>query len=82
MDAKPFIEQGRTFVPIRYLAYGLGVAEEGINWEGQTSTVTLKKGGTEVELAIGSQEIIINGIARAMVVAPILREGLITATKK
>ena len=64
-----------SFVPIRYLAYGLGVAEEGISWEGQTSTATLKKGETEVELAIGSQEIIINGSAKAMDVAPILHEG-------
>lgn len=38
MDAAPFIENGRTFVPVRYLAYALGVAEENIVWVGETGT--------------------------------------------
>lgn len=30
MDVAPYIKNGRTYVPVRYLAYALGVPEEGV----------------------------------------------------
>lgn len=79
MDAAPYVDKasGRTFVPIRYLAYGLGVAKEDVGWDGKARKVTLKKGGVAAELAVGSKVMRVNSAPRQMDVAPQLnaREG-------
>lgn len=51
MDAASFVENGRTSVPVRYLAYALGVAGDDIVLVGETGTVSLKLGGTSVYLS-------------------------------
>lgn len=75
MDAAPYIDQGRTFVPIRYLAYGLGVAENDVGWEEKARKVTLKLGNNSAELVVGSKIMKANGQARTMDVAPQLKSG-------
>ncbi|TDA69852.1 MAG: copper amine oxidase N-terminal domain-containing protein [Clostridia bacterium] len=41
MDAVPFVEDGRIFIPVRYLSYALSVAEENVLWDCRTQTVAL-----------------------------------------
>jgi hypothetical protein len=74
-DAAPFIENGRTFVPVRYLAYALGVPESGVAWDPAAQAVTLVRGGTVVRLAIGSRTLAVDGRTVEMDVAPVLRGG-------
>ena len=66
-DVSPFIEQDRTFVPVRAIFEALGAQ---VDWDGQTKTVTAKKDGTQVVLEIGVKEIKVNGAAKALDVAP------------
>ncbi|MCG8402401.1 MAG: copper amine oxidase N-terminal domain-containing protein [Firmicutes bacterium] len=74
MDAKPFIEAGRTFVPVRYLSNALGVTDKHIGWE--SPKVTLDEPGFPVvELAVNSKQIKSDGRAKTMDVAPLLRQG-------
>ena len=70
MDAAPYIKNNRTYVPIRYLAYMLGVTDENITWDETTQTAILKKGEKIVQLVIGSTTILVNGEAQTMDVAP------------
>ena len=58
MDASPFILNERALVPMRYLADALGAQTA---WDAATQTVTITKGGTTIELAIGSPSIATNG---------------------
>jgi len=46
MDVAPFIESGRTFVPVRFLAYAVGVPEDGVSWDAATRTVRLENRGS------------------------------------
>lgn len=39
MDAASFVDGGRAFVPVRYLAYALGVPEDGVEWDGGAQRV-------------------------------------------
>jgi len=74
MDAEPFIENSRTFVPIRYLSNALGVVDKHIGWE--NPTVTLDQPGMPVvELSVGQKQIKSDGQAKAMDVAPLIRVG-------
>lgn len=75
MDVAPEIKDDRTFVPIRYLAYSLGVPEDGILWESQKLKVTITKDGTSVELLIGQKYQYINKKPRKMDVAPYIKNG-------
>jgi sugar lactone lactonase YvrE len=72
MDAAPFIANERALVPMRYLADALGAQT---TWDAATQKVTITKGGTTVELTIGSTSIITNGQSSQMEVAPVIVDG-------
>ncbi len=75
LDVAPFIANGRTYVPVRYLAYALGVPEQGVSWDGESRTVTLTLGSTVVKLTVDEKVLQLNGTARAMDVAPVIVDG-------
>ncbi len=74
MDARPFAEQGRTFVPVRFLGNALGVTDEYIGWE--SPRVTLDEPGFPVvELAVGGKQLKSDGAITNMDVAPLAKQG-------
>lgn len=75
MDVAPFAEGGRTFVPVRYLAQGLGIGDDGIAWNGARQEVTLRKGSTTLVLVIGNKSLSVNGKTVMMDTAPLIRES-------
>ncbi len=75
MDVAPYINNGRTFVPYRYLALALGVADDDIVWDDSTKKVTVTKGDIVVEATIGSTTLTVNGEAVTMDVAPEIKNG-------
>ncbi|MBE3584985.1 MAG: copper amine oxidase N-terminal domain-containing protein [Thermoanaerobacter sp.] len=75
MDAAAFVENGRTYVPVRYLALALGVAENDIIWVGSTGDVSLKLEDKLVQMKVGSRVLYVNGQAKQMDVAPLVRNG-------
>ncbi|KXG75487.1 N-acetylmuramoyl-L-alanine amidase LytC [Fervidicola ferrireducens] len=72
MDAAPFIQEGRTFVPLRYLAYALGLTPGNILWSDRSRTVTLSKEGITVTMCVGKKVLYINGCRVEMNVAPVV----------
>lgn len=75
MDAAPEIVSDRTFVPVRYLAYSLGVPESGITWEQETQQVTIIRNDTIIGLTIGSNTATVNGESVQMEAAPYIKDG-------
>lgn len=75
MDVAAYVKDGRTYLPVRYVAYALGVDPENVYWDGATQTVTLLKGTTAVQLTLGSKVLKVNGISLPMDVAPELVNG-------
>ncbi len=72
MDVAPYISDSRTYMPIRYVAYTMGIDDNNILWDGDQRTVTLIKGDKVVQMAIGSKTLLINGAAVTMDVAPVI----------
>ncbi|MFZ5596934.1 MAG: stalk domain-containing protein [Bacillota bacterium] len=60
MDAATFIEGGRAFVPVRYLARALGISGENVVWSPSSRTVTLIKGGVTVTMGVDGDIIYVN----------------------
>ena len=71
-DAVPFLRDGRTFVPVRYLALALGVPEGNINWPPASQKVTLANYSGTVSLTVGSNILDNGGRPVKMDVEPLL----------
>jgi len=70
MDVAPYVKDNRTFLPIRYVAYALGIEDSGILWDGLNQTAALVKGGKTLAVKIGSPVLVIDGEKTTMEVAP------------
>jgi len=75
MDAAPYIKDGRTYMPIRFLGYAMGLTDADIVWDDATQKVTMTKGDNVVELTVGSTSITVNGETQTMDVAPEISNG-------
>ncbi|MEW6182235.1 MAG: copper amine oxidase N-terminal domain-containing protein [Bacillota bacterium] len=75
MDAVPFIENSRTFIPVRYLAICLSVPESNILWSSSARTVTLKTDTVTMEMAVGGHIFYVNDAACEMDVTPLIING-------
>ncbi|MCL6559196.1 MAG: copper amine oxidase N-terminal domain-containing protein [Firmicutes bacterium] len=73
MDVAPFVENDRTYVPVRFLGNALGVDNSNIAWDNATQTATLKGTNATLSMAIGKAEVVSNGQAKTIDVAPVLR---------
>jgi len=75
IDAAPYIEDGRTFLPLRYIANAIGIADSGITWDPATQEVTINNGQNTIQITIGSTTMLINGKAVTMDVTPEITNG-------
>ncbi|MEW5763080.1 MAG: copper amine oxidase N-terminal domain-containing protein [Bacillota bacterium] len=83
MDAAPYLKERRAYVPIRYLARALGVAQEDITWDGERREAHLRHGAYTLVLKPGSPDLAIQGPQDWMVVrmeaAPEIVDGRLMA---
>ncbi|WP_434577047.1 copper amine oxidase N-terminal domain-containing protein [Thermoanaerobacterium thermosaccharolyticum] len=75
MDAATFIQNGRTYVPLRYLGLALGVNENNIQWDSTSQTATLSMNGTTLKFTAGKTTYYTNSQANSMDVAPLVKNG-------
>lgn len=61
LDAAPINRNNRTMLPVRFLANAFGVSDDGILWDGATSTATLKNATTTIVIKIGAPSMTVNG---------------------
>ena len=73
-DVKPVAENGRTLVPIRAIAESLKAE---VTWDNATSTATIKKGDTVIELRPGFDEAKVNGRTVKLDVPAMAKDGRI-----
>lgn len=71
-DAKPFIMNSRTLVPVKFISDQLGA---NTSWDGKTKTVEITKDEDVITLKIGSTVISKNAKTTTMDVAPIISAG-------
>jgi protocatechuate 3,4-dioxygenase beta subunit len=77
MDVAPFIKHGRTYVPVRYIGYAIGMSGSDISWDSNNDTATFSYAGKTVEFTLGSKTYTINGEPNEMDVIPIDLNGRI-----
>ncbi len=57
-DTLPFVNDGSTMVPIRFVSENLGAK---VNWDNSTKTVGILKDGKSITLKVGSSSASVNG---------------------
>jgi hypothetical protein len=75
MDVAPYIKNGRTFLPLRYVANALGVGDSNIIWDPTSQKITVIKGGIVLQLQVGYTTEVVNGATVTMDVAPEITSG-------
>ncbi len=76
MDTTPFVDNDRTYVPVRFLAYSMGINDDAnVLWDEAKNQVTLVKDGTVVKITLGSNTLLINNQPVIMDVQPQNRDG-------
>jgi len=79
MDVAPFIENARTFVPVRFLAEAFGATADWMPKDAPVRTVTLTRADITITINIGSPAITVveNGVTRTVTadVAAFIRNG-------
>lgn len=69
MDVAPYVKNGRTMMPARFLAVSLGIPEENITWDEHNQTVSIGRGGdfhqdpgaNTIFMKVGEREFNVNG---------------------
>jgi hypothetical protein len=72
MDAAPVAINGRTLVPIRFIAEALGAA---VDWNAKKKTATITLGNKVVVLTLNSSEAMVNGKKVMMDVPAMAKDG-------
>lgn len=72
IEAAPYIKNGRTYVPVRYMGDAVGAQ---VSWDNTTKTATLTKNGKSIALVIGKYTALANGKYINMEVAPEIVNG-------
>lgn len=72
LDVPPRIVQGRTMVPLRFVAEALGAT---VTWQGDINSVVVSYGTTTIYMTIGSPAATVNGNRVLFDVAPFVERG-------
>lgn len=71
ITAAPFIQTGRTYVPIRFISEKLGAS---VNWNQKVKEVTIQKDGKTIRWVVGNKQVKVNQ-QTIMFDAPLLQKN-------
>lgn len=71
MAAAPKVIRSRIYLPIRYIAYAVGIDTKDIQWDAKSKVVTIKNDSNIIKLKLGSKDMDINGQVIKMSTTPV-----------
>lgn len=72
LDKSPFVENNRTYLPLRAVSENLGAL---VDWNGQTKIITISKKDVTVILRVGNNVAKVNNIEVKLDVAPKIKDN-------
>ncbi|NMC27334.1 MAG: hypothetical protein GYA42_04225, partial [Syntrophomonadaceae bacterium] len=74
-DVAPYIKDNRTYLPIRFVAYSVGITDYYIIWDETNQMVILIKDAVVVKLQLNSRVMLVNGSTVMLDTAPEIRSN-------
>lgn len=71
-DVKPYIKNGRTLVPVRFVSEEMGAK---VSWNNAKREVIIEKNGKKIALRTGSRDVYVNGARMIIDVPAELKNG-------
>lgn len=71
-ETTPYIENGTTFVPVRFISEALGGK---VTWDEAAQTVSVKLNGKTIKLTVGNNVIDVDGEAKTISAAPMHKDN-------
>lgn len=68
-DSQVFVDEGVTFVPIRFVSEALGY---NVYWNGNGNHVSVTDGKTSIDMTIGERQAYVNGKAKSLPQPPVI----------
>jgi phosphate transport system substrate-binding protein len=75
--AAPYVENGATFLPLRFVSVNLGAD---VSWNDAKQQIVVKSAGAEVIFTIGARSYTVNGAVKTLTAAPKLVKNGATST--
>lgn len=72
LEAAPFIQDGYTYVPLRFVTEAMGAQ---VFFEDKTRRITVLRGGQMLEMTIGQKDYMLNGVRYTSDVAPFIKNN-------
>lgn len=72
MDTAPFMWEGSTYIPLRFLAEGIG---GNVTWDQATQTAWVKAGNDTLTFWVGKNEMEVNGMKKEIGAPVVLKDG-------
>lgn len=72
LEASPMIQEGRTFVPVRFISEVIGAS---VQWDSYEKKVTILKDSTKIELWLDRKTVRVNGKESIIDAAPFVSNG-------
>lgn len=72
MDVAPFIENSRTWVPVRFVSENLAAS---VDWSATDQKVTITQVDQTLNMVVGNPEIMVNGQSEIIDVSPFIRDS-------
>lgn len=70
-DAEAFIENGTTFVPVRFVSEALWC--DTVEWDQDKQSVTIRQGDKTILLTVGSDQAVVNGVKKKIPAKAMIR---------
>ncbi len=75
IDIAPYLENGRAYIPVRFLASALGIPDQGITWDEAARSVTIAGEDKLLKLTLESNILLVDSRTILMDAVPRLKEG-------
>lgn len=72
LDAAPFIQNGYTYVPLRFVTEAMGAQ---VFFDDKTRRITVLRGGQMLEMTIGQKDYMLNGVRYTSDVTPFIKNN-------
>lgn len=76
-DVAPYVKNNRTYLPLRFVGYAVGIGDNNIQWDQETQTAFLAQSDKIVAVKVGDKAIFINNEKKPIDAPPEIKDGRI-----